>query len=434
MKKIALLLLVIVCMSVTMLSCTPNVSPIIEASENLRESNLYGVEKETDQGAFLDGVQTFSANLCQRIYQSDGSLFAQNTAISPLSVYMALALAVECSQGRTREQILQVLGLSYGQVRTFTGDLYSASVRQRGKTIGTMLNETPTNSVWLQTGQKYDEDCLKILAEEYFCSTFSVDFAGNNDEANRSIRAFVKEKTNDLIDGDFGLEPTTLFALINTLYLKSLWNSDGDDLRKTSEKRDFLCFDGTKMQKRMLVGQYCHGRTRQEEDYLAMFTESVGCKLYFIVPTEGKSLSDVLTADNIRDVVCADYKGDDYEEKIHYYTRCVFPEFEADYSGKLDRVISDWGASDLFDENCDFGAILPESKAACNGIIHKTKLTVDEKGIEGAAVTVMSGATSAGPDGWEKRYEEFFVDCAFGYVLCDDLNNILFVGSIAKIR
>jgi hypothetical protein len=60
-------------------------------------------------------------------------------------------------------------------------------------------------------------------------------------------------------------------------------------------------------------------------------------------------------------------------------------------------------------------------------------LEVNRKGIEGAAVTIIPGAGAPGPDEYEDVYVDFLVNKAFGFILTDPYNTIIFAGVIYSI-
>ncbi|MDE6060358.1 MAG: serpin family protein, partial [Clostridia bacterium] len=63
-------------------------------------------------------------------------------------------------------------------------------------------------------------------------------------------------------------------------------------------------------------------------------------------------------------------------------------------------------------------------------IQHVTDLTVNKKGIEGAAVTVIKGAMSSRP---AEIKLDFVIDKAFGFIITDRDNVTLFSGVVNKI-
>ena len=58
---------------------------------------------------FCTKLSTFSADLSGK-YFKNGNKISENISISPLSIYMALSLATECTNNNTRQELLNVLG------------------------------------------------------------------------------------------------------------------------------------------------------------------------------------------------------------------------------------------------------------------------------------------------------------------------------------
>lgn len=66
-------------------------------------------------------------------------------------------------------------------------------------------------------------------------------------------------------------------------------------------------------------------------------------------------------------------------------------------------------------------------------IIHKTKLDVNKKGIEGAAVTIIANAGESAPsEEYTKIYSDFVIDQSFGFMLVYD-DTILFSGVVNNL-
>ena len=162
-----------------------------------------------------------------------------------------------------------------------------------------------------------------------------------------------------------------------------------------------------------------------------------GFRITFLVPKDGVSLSEVMTAQNIAEVSSKkDWNATDEENRIRYYTRCLFPEFEGDYAGDVSPVLKEeFGVEKLFDrKQSDLSALTGMTSGVyCTEAQHIAKLKVDKKGIEGAAVFVLPGAGEAGPDEYETVYEDFLVDRAFGFVLADSSGTTLFAGVIHEV-
>ena len=76
---------------------------------------------------------------------------------------------------------------------------------------------------------------------------------------------------------------------------------------------------------------------------------------------------------------------------------------------------------------------MTDDYAYCNEVRHIADLTVNKKGIEGAAVTYIPGAGAAGPDEYTEVYEDFTVDKSFGFIITDYQNIALFSGVVNKV-
>jgi len=251
----------------------------------------------------------------------------------------------------------------------------------------------------------------------------------------------VKEQTNGLIDSDFELTEELCFALINCLYLKDVWNDEGDDLPYASGSYTFTQYDGTEKDTKLLQSYYRVGRVYEGENYTTFYTATdSGYRIKFILPDEDASLSEVFTAKNIHYInSITDYSAYDNENNICYETRCLFPEFTASYDGYLKDILKNsFGIEKLFSfGECDLSNVVtsdnPEVQIACSDVRQITKLEVNKKGVEGAAVTVVGMDGNASVDNpWTYEYCDFVVDRAFGFILTDSDNIPLFCGTVGK--
>ncbi len=392
-------------------------------------------EKQSQQYVqFKAAVENFASQFAADAYADYGKY--DNFAVSPVSVYMALSLVAECTDGATRNEITNALGTSYEQLRTNFSVLYRSLFYERksGRKITGILY--PTNSVWLNEGVSFNSGCVDALSDYYFCHSYSADFANDNSNANKAVRYFVSENTRGLIDKDFDLPTETVFTLINTLYLKTLWNVYGDELPYTPVAYVFKNADGSVTNRKLMTGYYKSGRVYKGETFSTFYTSTYdGYKLKFILPNDGYTADEVFTAENISAVnTLNDYNDYDHENKIHYYTRCLFPEYNCSYDGDIDEILGrKFGIQSLFDlDKCDLSPLM-QGAACCGKVRHVTKLKVDRRGIEGAAVVVIPGAGAPGPDGYEEVYQDFVLDRSFGFIISDRDDVTLFSGVVKSV-
>ena len=408
----------------------------------------YNFSKEESYINFLDKLDKFSSKISYEYYDYYDIEDDKNLSISPLSIYMALSLAAECSSGETRTELLNALGITYEEVRNFTKPLLENLIREiyltqdnGSKKLISKLDLT--NSIWIQKDLNVKDDCINSLANNYYCYPYKTDFYKNNSMANKAIKEFINKRTNGLINQNFNLKNETLIALINTLYLKDIW-SDTDDLLYTSNKYDFMNSNGSINHINLLQGLYYSGCIYEESDFTHFYTQtSRGYKLKFIVPKDNKTVEDIFTSGNINKVNNIKYKNKDDIKKETYFTRCFFPEFKASCDNDIiDLMANRFEVYELFKSSCNFSNITDLSfnfdrivdGIYCSTIIHKTELDVNKEGIEGAAVTIIAAneSTSIPGNDYKNVYYDYIIDRSFGYVLTDVNDIVLFSGVVNK--
>ena len=393
----------------------------------------YSAREGEDFIAVSQSAERFAAKFASAALQ--GADAGTNYAVSPVSAYMALAMAGACANGQTREEIITALGVSYQTLESGFSDFYRSVVSEHKSDLGKVTGVVaPANSVWLNEGTAFKQDCLQTLADKYYSYSYSADFAHGNQSANLAVRNFVKKQTKGSVDVDFNLPTDTLFTILNTLYLKDVWNAKGDKLPFTQADYGFANSDGTTSDTRLWQGYYRAGRAYETDTYSAFYTTTnMSLKFKFILPRSGYTVNDVFTAETLAEVnAIEEYDAYDHENRLHYNTRCLFPEYAASYDGEINAILKEsFGITSLFSQNADFSS-LSDDALSCGRVRHVAKLEVNRRGIEGAAVTVPS-AGAPGPGEYEEVYRDFVVNRAFGFIVTDWYGTTLFSGIVNKV-
>lgn len=389
------------------------------------------LKDNTEYQEFTQKIQLFSARLTIAIYKK--SNISDNLCISPISVYMALAMTTASSNGDAKTELLNAIGVTEEEVVNFTKYLY-AHLKQEKYTYDYELKEQVlssildlNNSIWINQSISLKDPGLQNLANNFNADSYYVPFTSDNEKANELLEKYIEDKTRGLIKPKLELEKSTLFALVNTLYLKDFWDlEDSEELKFTKNECEFTCSNGQIIKKKFMMGEYVRGNIYETETYKHFYIcTSGGYTLKFIVPKDGYSVNDVYNVDTILEV--NNIKDYNY---MRHFTKVIFPSFEASCSVDLINVFKEeFSVNTIFSEGKHMTE-LTEQTLFISHIIHQTKLKVDEKGVEGAAVTIVSASTESVEDG---EWHEFYVDRAFGYLLTDRYGNILFSGVVNEI-
>ena len=408
---------------------------IYEAKEKINASSYFG---NVDLEIFLNKLENFSNELTTKIYKEYKTkidLSENNYCISPISVYMGLAMAVESSNGNTRKQILDAVGVTYEEVMNFTSYLYSINnVDSNGVLVGgNLYMKKLANSIWLDKDVEFIPEGLENLSKFYNADSYHAPFSRKPKAASKAVSDYVSKMTEGLINPNLEYNPETLFVLINTFYLKDVWKYNGDKLPLTEQTYQFTKYDNSNVDTNLMVGKYINGDIYEGENYYHFYTSSNHSnKLKFIIPKDGCSVDDIYSTEVLNEVNSCEYLIDDYANMVSYRTRCLFPEFKAEFNDDIKLVLmKEFGIVDMF-INGDFSNIT-KANIVCDGVFHQTKLEVTRRGIEGGAAVVIPGAGAAGPGELKPVYQDFIVDKAFLFIVTDYNDNILFSGAVGNI-
>lgn len=360
-----------------------------------------------------------------------------NVLCSPLSVELCLGLAIRSSSNKTKEELINAFGIdesTFNQYyKLFFNELYHTIVNDDNQLVSQLLL---TNSIWFDNDVLLNENTLDALRDDYYCYSYEVDFNRDNKKSNEAIENFINEQTKGLIKPHLELSPLTYFVLMNTLYLKDLWNESGDELSTTIDKYKFVNYDKSQIDINLLSGYYFDGKTLTTDSYSSFYTTTnKGVKIYFMKPNDGYDIKDIFNKENISYMLGNNFIYTDDVLMERYHTRCLFPEFKGDGDEDIIELLKDdFQIQTLFDERCDFSTICNDD-VFCSEVKHIAKLEVNKKGIEGAAVTYMALAGASAPvtDPYKDVYETFIVDQAFGYVVTYK-DAILFSGITTNIK
>ena len=269
MKKAALALAAATLFAAgTLFSACENKGKCVLLKEPL-EPQAFTYEESKSQGftELNSAAGEFAADFAARAYSAYSG--DKNFAVSPVSVFSALALAAECSAGDTQAELLSALGSDYNKLSANYLSLYRSVFKESETALATM-----SNSLWLDSSVQADGKRTDALAEKYGSYSYSADFTEDNRNANLAIKHFVKEQTNGLIDKNFNFDQYTIFTLINTLYVKDTWNIFGDELKLTSDKYAFKQSDGKTKSVNLMQGDYSTIRAYDGNNFTSCYTRT----------------------------------------------------------------------------------------------------------------------------------------------------------------
>lgn len=364
--------------------------------------------KYRESAAKLDG---FFDKLTKKLMNGQ-----QSGVISPVNIYMALALLAECTDGSSRQQILDVLEVSdIEELRALTRLiwLYNSADDELGRSL-------LSDSIWLSSGLPVKNNCVNTLKDYYYASTFTGDFADAN--YKNALKQWLSDQTNGLLDScinELDIPDNTAAALASTLYYKAHWYYDFYQTENgifKGKNRTVNCV----YNKKTVEGTVYKGKG------FAVYSErlSDGNVMWFFLPDDNKSVSDILTVDLTSYI--SDIKGGK-----KYEVTFRMPDFDVDYNENVTDNIKEIGITDCMELNkADFSP-LTDDTLVLSQIVHAARFKADKDGVEGAAYTVLV-APGASPVSAEPPKYDFTLDRPFVFAVTNcDLP--LFIGCVNEI-
>ncbi len=362
-----------------------------------------------------------------------------NYMASPLSFRYALGLLIAGAAGETKTELLRALGVQTeeewidycldfnGFVEYFAEDLErERRVFEDEKRNGYIPKDSEepfralrvANSVWknslkqIEFTDAYRDSVSKNYAAEYR------DFTPQ--DAVQKINAWADVKTEHMIEKLLPENyPTDSLAvvLMNALYFKDSWvESFNAGATKTG---DFHARNGQKTEKEFMT----------QENTFSYYEDAV-TKLVILQMYGGVSMAFVIgSTENLSKKI---------SEASSKMVRVTIPKMDLETSfsnGELVDFLRECGVNlALTPGLADFSAMIGGSKDVyVDDIIQKTRIKLDEEGVEAAAVTaIMVRETAYWPPEEPKVFTADQPFSFYVYTTCNDTTAILFAGEVVE--
>lgn len=351
----------------------------------------------------------------------------ENTVCSPLNTFIALSMLAEVSNGNTRRQILDMLGVSdIETLRSIVSTLWNSNYINTPE-----LKSILSNSMWLNEAVTYNDETLNRLAESYYASSF----IGNPGDPDMSaaLRAWTDHNTGGLLEeytNDLGLEPATIMALVSTVYYKAMWAEEFNEGATTRES--FHGISGDSFVDMMHSdGLYSVYRTENFTSLGLSLTESGS--MYFYLPNDGVDVNSLISdPDIIKAMPGVTYEETEDPNRSYCLVHMSVPKFNISYKSDLLEILKALGITDALDPKCsDFTPLTTDTDIYVSRAEHAAMVEIDEHGVTGAAYTALM-LDGMGTPVIEDEID-FVLDRPFMFVITGFDGSILFSGIVRNI-
>ena len=370
-----------------------------------------------------DGLEDFfAATIRQFLSGADG----ENKVCSPVSVYLALGMLAELTDGNSRAQILDLLGYTDMEtLRKQAGDIWNANYMNDGKTASVL-----GSSLWLDEDVPFRQDTLDTLAGTYYASTYQGEMGSS--QLNKTLQKWLNAHTGGQLAGQAGsveLDADTIMALAAAVWYQAKWANEFS--AGNTAEGVFHAADGDVtcdfMHKEGMTGTYYWAESFAA---VSLGLENAG-SMWFLLPDEGVSVDDLLADGETMAFLEA---GQDWEDQKYMKINLALPKFDVTSQIDLTGGLKDLGVTDVFDYRvADFTPLIAEEDYLnylpyLSQARQDVRVSIDEEGVTAVTYTILSfGAGAAAPPDEEV---DFIVDRPFLFVITGADHVPLFVGVV----
>ena len=378
------------------------------------------VEPETGpvDGSIVRANTEFGFNLFNEIRKTEQE---KNIFISPFSVSIALAMALNGASGETEQAMIQTLQLQGSSSESINAGY--AGLRQTLLMSDPKVTLTIANSLWARQGVPFNKDFLQQNTQFFGAEISTLDFLDPG--ALKTINQWVNTNTNGKIPKILDeINPDAMLFLINAIYFKGSWQTEFEPSH--TREGSFHLATGDEKQVPMMTrtGDYPYYENHEENFQALSLPYGDGrISMSIFLPYRDSDLNtflDGLNAENWENWISQ------FREQEVFLS---MPKFKLEYEKTLDNPLQSLGMGiALAPGGADFSRMADLEVLGKNlyigEVLHKAVVEVNEEGTEAAAVTSVGvRATSAPP--------AFIADRPFFFAIRDnETKTVLFTGIV----
>lgn len=357
-------------------------------------------------------------NFAFRIFKEVSKQEGENLFFSPLSLNMTLGMLYNGASGKTRNEIVETLGIAdFSETEI---NEYFQKISQALLEVDPTTNIAIANSIWYRNNFSVKNQFVEMGKEYFDAEVRALNF--NSSSAADTINNWCAEKTNNRIQDLIGsTDPNDRMYLVNALYFKSQWQMNIKFDKKKTKLVKFTKTDNQKKKVKMMEQTSFMGYYADEHlQCVEMDYGNQAFSMVAVLPSKDMNINqliDYLDGEKLQNVV-KNMRGQKVWLKL--------PRFKIESSFSLGQPVEDLGMREMF--NGGFVNI-SDDDLRVSDIIQKTFVEVNEEGTEAVAAT--AAIVVMGFGGRPKKIEpvRFFADRPFLYLIREKSTGvILFIG------
>lgn len=354
----------------------------------------------------------FGLKLFREVVQQRKS---ENVFISPLSVAMALGMALNGANGETYEAMqntLELNGLTPEEINQSYQSLIALLMQ-----LDPRVEFQIANSIWHRQEMIFEQDFIDRNKTYFNASVRGVDF--DAPATLNLINAWVSDNTRGRIPKIIDeIKPEHVMFLVNAIYFKGTWTYRFDPAQTKDDW--FTTAGGAQKAVKMMHQKAGKHRFFSNQTFQAIDLPygDAGFSMTILLPHRGVSLDSLIAA----------FSPEEWAGWMNGFANhemaLAMPRFKLTFDITLNEILKKMGMAIAFTEAADFTAMYQPGVLLISDVKHKTFVEVDEEGTEAAAVTSVGVAVRSVPPSLR-------IDRPFLFAIRDSHSQtVLFIGKI----
>ena len=380
-------------------------------AEDLTKDLKSNLSMDVDIASY-EPIHKFSYELIQQ------NLEEENPVLSPISAYLALALAGNGAREETLEEFRDVLGDDL--------TIYPYGIMQSLERSEDEMVISLANSIWVDERMEA-KDTFLSAADSYFdAEVYRRELSSQ--EAMTDMNTWVNAKTKGMIPSMITepLDKDTCMVLFNTLYFNGKWKSPfkGYDTRELEFHTQENGTVTTPMMQKHAT-QLLYVKNDFSEGVVLPYKDE---ELVFLAlkPTSEITVREMYAQLSWEDI------GEFLEQEETTLCNLRLPKFKVSFEKELNRSLKDMGLMKAFDGSLadltGLGTVPGGGNLFIGLVKQKAMIVLDEEGTEASAATMVEVKKESAVE-YEKQPVNLYFDEPFLYMIIDGNNDIpLFMG------
>ena len=370
-----------------------------------------------------DRFATAAADFAVRLFRQTQN-GGESVLVSPLSVMLALTMTANGADGQTRVEMERLLGgdVPLDELNEYLLTYVKSLVERNGSD---KTRVSIANSIWFRDRNfTVERDFLQTNADYFGAAAYKSAFDRQTvDDINRWVRANTDGLVDKMIDE---INDDAVMFLINTVLFDAEWQEiyEKGDVHKAT----FTTADGqTRTADFMNSTESYYLDDGRASGFVKRYKG--GYSFVALLPNPDESLADYV-ASMTGESFLATLKNAKSDGVVY----ASLPKFSYECSLTLNDTLKSLGATTAFDLICaDFSRLgrVAGGNVWIDNVLHKTKITVGEKGTKAGAVTSIE---MVGKGAMQPTVYKVTLDRPFVYAIIDDATRLpLFIGTVTDV-